>query len=261
MSNYVSINRVMQNACGVGARLIGLPMGVYRIGPASNGDWINPNNLVLTTFADRQQMKRLDPAFESQQRMETFWYELLIDNNPLLLGDVLISHDHVYNQGAQVVNFPTDQFIGFCMAAMPPIKHSLSARLDVNAQFYRPNLQPASEIGGVPYNDMTLPQELPIICSGGQFILGNVGDTASKIPIGTMPMNNSGNIYSVATANMPIQERRRVYVPPLSGFTLKAGDQMVTENGSRYVLLSNYFQDAGTVGGQYLAEKLVSGGV
>jgi hypothetical protein len=52
-----------------------------------------------------------------------------------------------------------------------------------------------------------------------------------------------------------------MYVPPLNGFVPKAGDQLVLENGSRYILISNYGQDTGTVGGQYIAEKIVSGPV
>lgn len=249
----------MNAGCGVGARHIGIPMGVYRLTAASNGDWIQPQNLVFTTFADRAQMKRMDPAFESSQRLETFWFELLINNNPLLLGDILVSADQVYNQGAQVVNFPSDQFIGFCMAAMPPLKHSVAARLDVNAIFFTAATGPSGTVNGTPYFDTTTPQELPIICANGQFAPGLTTDIPSAIPVGTMPMNNSGNIYSVATANMPTQERRRLYVPPMPGYTPRPGDKVILESGSRYVIVSNYTQMAGTVGGQYLIEKLVTG--
>lgn len=260
MSNYVSINRIMNHACGVGAARIGIPMGVYRLSNASNGDYIQPSNLLFSIHADRAQMRRDDPAFESSLRLETYWFELLINSNPLVLGDILVSQDRVYNQGAQIVEFPSDQFIGFCMAGMPPIKHAIAARLDINALIFTPSLAPSKEIGGVPYFDTTTPQDLPIVCKNGIYAPGLLTDVPSAVPVGTMPMNNGGSIYSSATANMPTQERRRVYIPPLPGYTPRAGDKLVLESGSRYVLLSNYTQLAGTVGTQALVEKIVTGG-
>jgi hypothetical protein len=263
MSNYVNITKIMNAGCGVGAAHVGIPMQVYRITDASNGDFLSDGNKLFQVFCDRAKMKRQDPAFESAERMETFWFELLINANPLNVGDILISTDPYLNAGSVVINGATDQYIGFCLAALPPIKHAIAARLDINATLYRPSITPTpTDIGAgdLPYFDSTLPVELPIVCINGQFQLGVLTDTASTIPIGTMPMNNFGAIFHNSTPNMPTQERRRVYVPPLPGFIPKAGDKLVTEQGSRYVLLSNYEQQVGTVGGQYLLEKELSGG-
>jgi hypothetical protein len=252
----------MNRGCGVGARHIGIPGWIYRITPTSNGDIIQDSNKQFQIFADRAKMRRLDPAFESAERLETFWFELLLDALPLQLGDIWVINDPYLNVGAVTVPFPTTQYVGFVMAAMPPIKHAIAARVDTNARLYRPNLTPTTtNLGGtnMQYFDSTLPAELPVRCVNGQFQLGEVGQIAATIPIGTMPLNNTGNIYNQPTANVTSQERRRVYVPPLNGFTPKAGDQMILDNGSRYILISNYGQDVGTVGGQYIAEKIVSG--
>jgi hypothetical protein len=262
MTNYVNLTKILNRACGIGAAHIGVPGWIYRITSSSNGDFIQDANKQFQIWADRAKMKRFDPAFESDIRMETYWFELLINANPLQVGDVWVINDPYLNVGDVTVPFETTQFIAFAMAAMPPLKHAISARLDTNAQFYRPSLQPISTPIGpntLPYFDSTLPNELPLLCINGNFQLGTVVDTASKIPVGTMPMNNSGAIYTAPTANMPIQERRRIYIPSLPGWTFKAGDKIVTEQGSRYVILSNYSQDIGTIGNQFLIEKITSG--
>ena len=262
MTNYVNITKQMNKGCGVGASHTGIPMKVYRITDTSNGDFIADANLLFQMWADRAHMQKREAAFESAERLETYWYELLINNNPLLLGDVLISSDPYLNAGYTTVTYSTGQFIGFCLAGQPPTDHAIAARLDTLAQFYRPNLDPTTETIGeqtVPYWDSTQPQSLPLLCVDGVFQLGATTDTAAKIPIGSMPLNNSGDIYSAPTANVTTQERRRIYVPPLPGFTLKATDEFIISDGSRYRLDSNYYQTAGTVGGQYMASKVVSG--
>lgn len=263
MANYVSITKIMNAGCGVGARHVGIPGWIYRVTSSSNGDIIQNSNRQFQVYADRAKMRRLDPAFESSERLETFWFELLINANPLQVGDIWVINDPYLNVGDVTVDFATTQFVAFCLAALSPIKHAIAARLDTNAQFYRASSVPTGTqiaASNLPYFNSTLPAELPVLCVNGQFQTGIVGDTACNIPIGTMPLNNAGNIYSAPTANMTTQERRRVYVPPLAGFTPKAGDKMVLTDGSRYVLLSNYGQQVGTVGGQFVAEKIISGG-
>lgn len=257
MANWISITRIAQHTYGVLALQVGIPMNVYRITSSSNGDWIQPNNLFASNIrVDRQPMKKGDKGFESAKNLDTFWYELMADCTPFLVGDVFVSNDTVLNQGSVVTTFPNHEFIGLCLAENMPTRAPIAARINTTAQLYTPALVPNRQ----SYYDSTLPNKMPIICMDGQFQALNNGQIASFIPIAFMPARAAGNIYHQPTANVTQQERRLIYTPPLNGYRVIPGDEFVLPTGARYVVVGNYSQDSGTSGGQFLVEKVVSGG-
>jgi hypothetical protein len=234
--------------------VVGVPMDLYRLNDSSVGNVIQDSNYLLSLPVDREPMKRGDPAYESSSRTDVFWFDVMLNGNVTQLGDILVLNDPYY--GTNYVATPgTDEFVGFCMAAESPIKNYLAARLNFYGQIFRPQVVPNAS----GYWDQTVTQELPLLLVDGNFVLGQLGQTASLVPMGSMPFRNRGEIYSAETANMPQKEQRFLYVPPLPGFELLAGDRILTESGSHYVLQSNYHQGVGTVGYQFLIEKLVSG--
>ena len=256
MANYISMTRIAQHVYGVLAQVTGIPMSVYRIQPNSNGDWIQPQNLIAQNVrVDRQPSPAGNKGFESAKRMETFWYELMADCTPFLVGDIFVSNDQVLNKGSVTVNYNTTEFVGLCLAENMPTRAPVAARINTTAQLYTANLLPNRQ----NYFDSTLPNRMPIILQNGIFSAVNAGQQAAVIPIASMPFRNFGSIYAQPTANVTPAERRLIYIPPMNGYVPVATDELVFADGSRYIIESNYIQTSGTAGTQAICTKIVSG--
>lgn len=254
MADYASIQERIDHGRGVGANHIGQPYSVYRISSTSSGDVISASNLIQENFnAYRREFEDEDGSLETSFKISTYWYELMADASTLLVGDILIQTDNVYGAGSTLVNYATDQFDGVCMVNHAPLKKIIGARLDRNATFYRPATVP------LPSGDMdsTLNSASPLVLSNGTFSFGTAGQTASKIPVGFMPdMKETGRIFT-QTPNMIGNTNWICYVIPLPGVVLREGDRMVTDRGSRYVVVNPYRQEAGVVGSQFVVRREV----
>jgi hypothetical protein len=264
MSNYVSINRILQSAYGVLAQVTGIPWVVYRIQPSASGNYIQPQNQIATNvMMDRRPMAGNNPGFEGDKELKTFWYEIIGNCLPFQVGDVFVSNDKVFNTGDVTTPYRSDEFVGMCLAENMPTMQPIMARINTVAQLYTPNIYPTNQSGITPqqnYYDSTLPNMQAIVLENGQFIPANAGQQASYIPIGVLSRRSyGGDIYEQPTANMPPQEKRIIFVPALPGYQPKAADQLVMLDGSRYRLDSNYHQSVGTCGGLYIARKHVTG--
>ena len=263
-TTWISVTRIAQHAYGVAAQHVGIPMNIYRISPNSSGDWIQPQNLYAQNRrVDRQPSPAGNKGFETSKKNEVFWFELMADCNDLLVGDVFVSTDPVLNKGWVTVNYDSTEFIGLCLAENMPTRAPVAARLNTMAQFFTPSISPSTQTGLVPvqnYYDSTLPNKQAIILENGKFTRANAGQIAANIPIAFMPFRNFGEIYNQPTMNVTGSERRLIYVPPMNGYQPVAGDEFVIVDGSRYVMESNYHQDSGTAGNQFVCFKIVSGG-
>lgn len=256
MANWISLTRQIQHCYGVAAQHVGIPTDVYRLSINSNGDWIQPSNLIYPgVYVDREPMKAGTVGFESAKRMETFWYTLMCNCTPLLLGDIFIAQNVPLLVGSVTVTYPINEFIGFCLAENMPTRGPVAARLNTTAQLFTPSILPNNQ----NYYDSTLPNKMPIVCENGQFAPAPALSEGSNIPVGSMPFRNYGQIYNQPTANVTPAERRIVYIPPLPGYMPIAGDELVFADGSRYTVESNYQQRVGTVGTQAIVTKIVSG--
>jgi hypothetical protein len=258
MSNYISIHPILQHAYGVLAQVTGIPWNVYRPQPNSSGDYIQPQNLIATNvMMDRHPMKSGNPGFEGDKQLPVFWYEIIGNCLPFQVGDIFVSNDQVYNIGVTETNYPSDEFVGMCLAENMPTMQPIMARINTTMQLYTPNLLPNLQ----DYMDSTLPNMQPIILDNGQFGPANAGQIAANIPIGVVSRRSyGGEIYNQETANMPPVEKRLIFVPALPGYQPKAGDEMVMLDGSRYRIDSNYHQSVGTCGGLYVCGKHITGG-
>lgn len=257
MTSWISITRILQNAYGVASVHIGIPMNVYRITPESNGDYIQPQNLIAQGIrVDRQPMSKTNKGFEGTKELNNFWYEIMANCNPFQIGDIFVSTDCVLNKGWVVTPYKSDEFIGLCLSENMPTRAPICARINTTAQLFTANCLPTSS----GYFDGTNPNRQPIALQNGKFQPANAGQRAANIPIGVMTYRSyGGDIYGVPTPNMPPLEKRLVFIPALPGYQPVASDELIFKDGSRYVLDSNYHQDVGAVGGLYVARKFVTG--
>jgi hypothetical protein len=258
LSNYISINRILQHAYGVLAQVTGIPFQVYHVGPNSSGDYIQPENLVATNCVmDRRPMKSSNPGFEGDKQLASFWYEVIGNALPFTVGDIFVSNDKVFNRGDVTTDYTTTEFIGMCLAENMPTMQPIMAKINTVAQLYTPNLLPNLQ----DYMDSTLPNMMPIVLVNGQFTPSNAGQIACNIPIGVQSRRSyGGEIYNQPTANMPPVEKRLIYCPALNGYQPKASDEFVFADGSRYRVDSNFHLSAGTSGGIYVCNKHITGG-
>jgi hypothetical protein len=257
MTNWINITRIAQNTYGVLAQVTGIPVNVYRLTANSNGNWIQPQNLVVSNLkCDRMPMKAGDKGFEGPSDLRNFWYELMFNGNNFLVGDVFVSNDHVLNKGWVETTYNSTEFVGWCLAENMPTRAPIGARLNTTAQIYTSAIVP--DVNN--YFNSTLPNRMPIILQNGRFAALNAGQEAAVIPIGVMPYRSyGGDIYNQETANMPPLEKRLLYVPPLPGYQVIAGDEFVFADGSRYNIDSNYHQTVGASGSWYICRKHVTG--
>jgi hypothetical protein len=264
MANYISINRILQNAYNVLAQVTGIPWLVYRVQPNSSGDVIQPQNLIRTNvLMDRRPMKGSNPGFEGDKALQSFWYEIIGNCLPFQVGDIFVSNDKVFNRGDVTAPYPTTEFVGMCLAENMPTMQPIFGRINTTAQLYTPNIYPTTQSGLIPQQnlyDSTLPNMMPIILQNGNFIPLNAGQEAALIPIGVMSRRSyGGEIYNQPTANMPPVEKRLVYLPPLNGYQAKAADMLVFSDGSRYRIDSNYHQTSGASGNVFVCSKHLTG--
>lgn len=258
MTDYIDITYLANMAYGVGASIIGPPFSAYRVQPESNGDMVQPQNLLSTCVpVDRRPMKSSDESFEGPGDLRNFWYELMGNFNCYLVGDIFILNQAPLNKGWVSTTYPTTEFTGFCLAENYPTRHAIGARLNTTAQLYTSSLVPDNN----GHFDSTYPNRMPIILQNGQFVPLNAGQTAAILPVGVMPHRSyGGNIYNQPTFDVPPVEKRLVYVPPLNGYQPIASDELLFADGSRYIIESNYHQTSGTSGGIFICRKHVTGG-
>lgn len=257
MTSWISITRNLQNAYGVASVHIGPPFSVYRITPESNGNVIQPQNLIADNIrVDRQVMKAGDKAFEGAKDLPNFWYKIMANCNPFLVGDIFVLKDLPLNTGWVATTYKTAEFTAFCLAENMPTRHPIGARLNTTAQIYTSSCLPTPQ----DYFDSTNPNRMPIILINGKFAALNAGQEAAVIPVGVMPSRSyGGNIYNQPTPNMPPVEKRLVYIPPMFGYQPVASDELIFKDGSRYQIDSNYHQTSGTSGNVFICKKFVTG--
>ncbi len=130
----------------------------------------------------------------------------------------------------------------------------VGARLDRYAQIYRP----ATEANGTGYLVQTLDGALPVQISGGQMVLGNVGDPASLLPVGLQVETRMSGLVITGLEDQTPKTRWSFYVPPFPGITFRENDVIVLQDKSQYRVITPFLQYAGATGFQLMAEREVS---
>ncbi len=237
---------------GQAADVLGQPGAIYRLNSASSGTWIDPANQIFQNYPVLRKVLRSDPGLESTTIMSTMFYNLIADLTPLELGDIWIQTDPYYGKGDTLVDYSTSQFDGICIASHGPVKKAFGARLDRMLTVYRP--AEATDSNG--YYNTTLPAAQPLVLKNGIFNLGVPGDTPVQIPGGFMVRARPFGApqFGGDIPGIPRYAEWYVYVPPLEGFTFRQGDRIMTYEGSRFIVVNPWHQEAGFVGSQMSLE-------
>lgn len=245
--DYTTWENLVNEVSGVGATLVGKPYNVYRITSTSNGDFIQPANLVFSIFIEREKDSSSDPGRETLGQ-GVFWYSLVGDLSLCLVGDVFVQDDPFFGVGHTIITGPTQQFVGLGLSEYDALKLPTAGRLDRNVRVYRPPLGPNSDLQW----DNTVPSASALVCTAGAFGLVpyTSSPVASYVPMGfQLDKKARGNII-VDVPDVPPVTRWQAYVPPLPGFTFREGDIIVNQEGDRYRVENPYRQDTGVVGSQ-----------
>lgn len=258
MANYTSLTSHVWRGRGKAARAVGVPYNVYRITSASNGDYITLVNQIETSFYVLAEVHK-EGSYETALDMKTQFFNFIGDTTTFQIGDVFILNDPVYGTGDQVVDYPTQQFRGMCLAYNPPIsKLAVAARVDRLAQVYRPSL--TTDATG--YWSQATDNATPLVLAGGQFSFSEAqGAVASLIPVGLVPFPrpSGGSQFKPEVPGMIEFPTFFIYTPPLQGVHLREGDRIVDQNGDRYVVMVPWIQEA-AISGNQLGCKRMSGG-
>jgi hypothetical protein len=261
MVNYVTIQQKIDHGRQIGAQKVGQPYSVYRLGPNSNGNFLDPGNLVASNVPVMRRSVPDTKSLETAVRQGTHWYELIGSFSPFLVGDVFVQTDPVYGPGATSVDFQTDQINAFCLASHAPIKKSIGGRIDRTVTIYRPQVGPTADARG-PFFMETLDQAEPLRILNGQCIIDAPGAKPAQIPAGFMiyyrPYGHDQ--FAPQTKGMTKPTLWFVYIPPLPGFIFREGDRIVEPTGERYVVYNPYRQDTGQAGFQLVVEREIGAG-
>jgi hypothetical protein len=259
MANYVGLTRHVWAGRGHAARAVGVPYNVYRITSASNGNYIDTSNKISTDFYVLAKVHK-DGTYETPLDMKTMFFNFVGDTTTFDIGDVFILNDPVYGTGDQVVDFPTQQFRGMCLAYNPPIsKLAVAARVDRLAQIYRP----APGIDSTGYWSQATDNALPLIMNAGQFDFSAApGAVATMIPVGLVPFPrpSGGAQFKPDLPGTLEFPSFFIYTPPLEGVHLREGDRIVDQSGARYVVMVPWIQEAAISGNQLGCRRVNAGG-
>lgn len=258
MPNYVGLTPKIFRGRGHAGRAVGVPWNVYRVTSASSGDYIQYSNQIATDFYVLNKIHK-DGTYETPLEMKTLWEKFVGDSTTFEIGDVFILNDPVYGTGDQVVVYPTQQFIGMCLAYNPPIsKLAVAARVDRLVQIYRPAPGPDTE----SYWSQDTASAYPLVCVNGVFgFSSNLPNVASYVPAGLVPYwRPSGGAQFKPEVPGAIEfPTFFIYTPPLEGVHLMEGDRIIGPNGDRYVVMVSWIQEAAISGNQLVCRRATAG--
>ena len=261
-----NLQSIVDMGLGIGAQFVGIPHAVYRVTSASNGDVIQPANLIFPNYMAQRSKYRTDNSkdigLETLDR-DDFIYSILGDMSPMLVGDIFVAGP-INGKGQTMVNYPDYQINAFCIASLAVLKSRIAGRIDRQIQVYRPSTVP--DAGGSI--DMTLANCDQLVCVNGSFVLQdrvNFPDAvASKIPVGFQNTKRARAQIVSQTPNMPQIVSYACYVMPLpqatnlDGFAFREGDRIIDQDGSEYVVSNAYRQDTGFAGSQLTLDRYIA---
>lgn len=261
--DYTTFTSIMDLGLGVASESVGSPYSVYRITSTTNGNVIDPSNLILTNYpVERSMLKVGKPGFEGG-KTPVYYHDMLADVSILQVGDILVSTDMDYGVGSTQVTYPTDMFNGMCYVERLALENPIGARLDRQVQILRPALGPDSN----NYWDQSLSAAYPVQIINGIAQLGAAGDTPALIPAGFMPISRTKGMQVMQVPDMAPRTQWSCYIPPLpvgdtapnpANLLIREGDMILTQEGDFYKVQNPYRQDTGIVGYTMIIERYVA---
>lgn len=246
------IDSLLDGALGPIAQIFGKPYNVYRIKPASDGDFIQMYNLVDTGFfVDKVRLPPSDKNLVSDSKAGTYWYSLTGDFSAKLVGDVFVCADPNAAGNSQVT-YSTLQFDGFGLAQKGVLP--IGGRLDRLVTIKRSAMEADSD----GYVTNTTPDMPQLVCVDGVFSFNDDPTvTGSLVPAGLMSEKKVSGDQTKGLSESPLKSRFLLYLPPLPGYVPREGDSIIEQSGVKYKVIYPYTQEVGTVGSQLEVERLV----
>lgn len=255
MPDYSDYADKINTGRGKVADRLGRPHSVYRPTANGSGDFIQDPHRFRQNVPIFYKMasQNILAGLEVDRKLNTQWYEVLMDPTDFKVGDVAVVTDSVYGAGKTSVSWAApDQFQGYCLVSIAPVKPTLAAGCNTTAQFYRE----ATALTADGRFARTLDEAAPVRFVNGTWILGTVGQTADKIPCGIMPFTRIGGDRNFADVQgMSRKTWWSLYVPPLKGYRFAEGDRVKLANGALYVVYLAHHSDFGTVGNWLILER------
>lgn len=256
------IQALIDGGAGIASTYLGLPFTVYRIDSNSTGDFPNGWTIVgVDSLVYRTKIK--DTGLEQALfGSDTLWYQLIGDMSVFLLGDTFVQNSPQfligdpspgYGAGATLLQ-GSRQFDGFVLAWHPPVSLGYGARADRRARIYR------TARTGVGTSGQGRLQNQPLIMAGGTYSWGTTDQTASWVPLGlASSMREMRRMdFAAGTMAQPPVQRYYGYTPPLPGYTPRENDILIIEDGSQFVVVQPFYQEAGVVGNQMALDRMAS---
>jgi hypothetical protein len=263
--------RLIDKQLGVVGNRLGQPFSVYRINPASNGDFPGGWQLVSSRAHAHRNRVRSQDAEVAMTSERTLWYEIVADMSPFWLGDVFIATDPPYFPGIaygdRATNVPgTVELNGFALAWHAPMRPPLAGRIDHRCRIYRPALTPQTVSDGSPLTPSqqwrtTHEFDTPLLLANGVYSFGApAGGFGSLVPcgFGTSDRQTRGEDMAPDPPGMLPVPRYYIFLPPLPGYTPSEGDALITEDDARYTVIAPYSQATGVVGSQLMVQRYIS---
>ena len=264
MTNFAQIQSKIDRGRGKAAFHLGQPYTAFRIGAGSNGDFPDAWTLIDKSYPVFNRRLKSEKSIDVGISNAALFYDVVADMSPFLLGDVLVQSDAPYvpgvSYGLGATSVEGPQFNGFALAWHAPIQKSIGGRVDRRAQIFRPGgtpqpLQPDQSAYWRSMKD----GDQPLVLVDGRYRLGGPGGRASYVPIGfASAYRPYGQKPFEVTGSPPGMLRPTHwfgYLPPLPGYLPAEGDTVICEDGSRYVVVQPYYQQAGVVGSQLMMDR------
>ena len=249
---YASIQQIIDTGRGYAANVLGQPGTIYRLSPNVSGDWLQDATVVATNFPAIRKVVQGGLAMETHEGMGLVYYNVVCDLNYMLTGDVWYQTDPYYGEGATLVDYSTEEFVGFCLVNHPFAKPAYAIQLQRFAHIYRPQ----TGVDSSGYAQTYQQDMFSLTISGGQAVL--LPDAQPNwVPIGLQPVSRpKGEQLKPYVPGLTEITEYFCYVPPIRGYEPMEGDIIQTLNGSRYVVIIPWHLEMGIVGNSMLVRRV-----
>lgn len=248
---YATIQQLTDFGKGLGAPFIGQPGTVYRLNDTVSGPFLQENTAVLTNFFARRTIIKGGLAMETHEGMGLVYYQVVCNLNYLLTGDIWYQTDPYYGEGATLVDYATEEFVGWCLVSHPVLKPALAVQLQRFAHIYRP----ATGVSPDGYANTYQQDAYGMNIENGKAAF-NLNSDGDWIPIGLQPVSRAkGKMLEPYVPGMTEATEYFCYVPPIPGYEPLEGDYIQTLDGSRYVVEIPWHLEASVVGNSMLVRR------
>ncbi len=252
LQQYAGIQNLVDYGRGLAANVVGQPGSIYRMNTTVNGDYVQTASLEYTNFPVLRRVINEATSLETHEKMGLVFYEVICNLNLLKVGDIWIQTDPFYGAGADIVTYPTAEFVGLVLVHHAVMTKALAIQVHRYAYIYR--MLGGTGSGGYFNTYQQQAAGFTLVNGVGSFVPNGA---PSQIPIGLQP--RTGGHRKAMTPDIPGETPETeftCYIPPIDGYAPLEGDIIETANGSRYVVIVPWHLEAGVVGNSVLLRRM-----